>query len=108
MSNTPNPPRTASPAPAATRPQISQLQRSAQAIGRAIAGELGKLPPAERRELLRQMREWLGLRLAAFDAGGAAPPEAAERRELLTQMRESGGFGKGSRTADAIREMSVE
>lgn len=86
---------------AAPKPAIPQLQKSADAIATAIARELPKLNPAERRELLVQSARWIGERVAAFDAIARSVKTAvvvatAEETQIAT-----GAFGKGTRTSDA-------
>lgn len=83
-------------------PQISELQKSADAIARSIAAELPKHAPIARRELLVQVHRWVGERVAAFDAAaraqtGAVVVPTAEETQVAT-----GAFGKGCRTSDLI------
>lgn len=91
------------PLPSPPKPP-SQLQRSADQIARAIAEELPKLNPVERRELLVQTANWIGQRIAAFDESARGmkhtivAPTAAE-----TQIT-AGAFGKGVRTSELIAE----
>ncbi len=81
--------------------EASQLQRSADRIGRAIAGELAKLDPVERRELLVQMGAWMVQRVKAWDASATAAgkvvPATADQTQAVAVS-----FGKGSRSSDVI------
>ena len=94
-------PPDALPPGAFRRPHQSQLQRSADAVGRAIAGELAKLDPVERRELLVQMGNWIVQRVKAWDesatAAGKVVPATADQTQAVAVS-----FGKGSRSSDVI------
>jgi hypothetical protein len=82
-------------------PQASQLQRSADVIGRAIAGELGKLDPVERRELLVQIGNWIVGRVKAWDESAAAAGKVVPATPDQTQAV-AVSFGKGTRSQDAL------
>ncbi len=79
----------------------SQLQRSADRIGRAIAGELAKLDPTERRELLIQTCNWIVQRVKAWDASATAAgkvvPATADQTQAVAVS-----FGKGTRSQDGL------
>ena len=81
---------------------MSQLQKSADAISRAISNEFPKLNPVERRELLTQVIKWLSGRLTAFDeAAKRAKTQIVAPTPVETQITAL-PFGKGSRTSDTM------
>lgn len=83
-------------------PQTSQIQKSADAIARAIAAELPKLVPAQRRELLVQTHRWIGERVAAYDAAARAQTGAVVVPTKEETQIVSKDFGKGCRTSDMM------
>jgi hypothetical protein len=80
----------------------SQIQRSADAIARAIGAELPSLNPVERRELLVQMQRWLSGRVAAFDESAKKIKSQVIAPTAQETSITAGAFGKGSRSSDVI------
>jgi hypothetical protein len=81
---------------------LSQLQKSADAIARSVAGEVGKLNPVERRELLVQSMEWIRQRLLAFDASDRSIKHAIVAPTAAETQVTAGAFGKGTRSSDRV------
>lgn len=87
---------------AAPQTQTTQLQRSADAVARAISGECPKLTPADRKELIVQTHRWLGERIKSFDQAELENRDRIKAPTATETQIALGAFGKGCRTADTM------
>src|SRR6266571_2923773 len=85
------------------KPVAPQIQRSADAIARAIAGELNKIVPVERRELLVQTAEWIRGRVAAFDEADHGWAHKREVFRFWVDVDEALIADGGHHRIDAVR-----